>query len=217
MNKANLLFTDTDSLTYEIETEDIFKDMGENLDLYDLSEYPQDHAIYSEKNKKRIGCFKDEMSSKPIIEFVGLRAKMYSMLTPDSEKKTAKGVSKDTSQLNETSPPILVRKQRTCQLNKTIAPIWVCEDDNSLKLVNILKVPAEPKKMPPAEPERPPIEMVVPSVSVNTVEVTPPLITRCDKGTQTISPYLHVKRLDFGKRSMEQPQANKRLSIKQEP
>ncbi|GFR18461.1 uncharacterized protein TNCT_171031 [Trichonephila clavata] len=94
MDKANLLFTDTDSLTYEIETEDIYKDMGENLNIYDTSDYPQDHALYSEKNKKRISCFKDEINSKPIIEFVGLRAKMYSMLTADSEKKTAKGVSK---------------------------------------------------------------------------------------------------------------------------
>ncbi|GFX73099.1 uncharacterized protein TNCV_1705011 [Trichonephila clavipes] len=81
--------------------------------------------------------------------------------------------------------------------------------------------PAEPQRMPPAEPEipaepeRPPMEMVDPSFSVNTVEVTPPLITRCDKSTQTISPYLHVKRLDLGKRRMEQPQASKRL--KQEP
>ncbi|GFX18827.1 hypothetical protein TNCV_4143481 [Trichonephila clavipes] len=81
--------------------------------------------------------------------------------------------------------------------------------------------PAEPLRMPPAEPEipaepeRPPMEMVDPSVSVNTVEVTPPLITRCDKSTQTISSYLHVKRLDLGKRRMEQPQTNKRL--KQEP
>ncbi|GFT61428.1 uncharacterized protein NPIL_182961 [Nephila pilipes] len=55
MDKANLLFTDTDSLTYEIETDDIYKDMGENLDVYDTSDYPQDHALYSEKNKKRIG------------------------------------------------------------------------------------------------------------------------------------------------------------------
>ncbi|GFW27960.1 hypothetical protein TNCV_768401 [Trichonephila clavipes] len=85
-----------------------------------------------------------------------------------------------------------------------------------------LRMPlAEPQRMPPAEfgipsePERPTMEMVDPSVSVNTVEVTPPLITRCDKSTQTISPYLHVKRLDLGKRRMEQPQANKRL--KQEP
>ncbi|GFW54227.1 uncharacterized protein TNCV_1560051 [Trichonephila clavipes] len=74
---------------------------------------------------------------------------------------------------------------------------------------------AEPERIPtsPAEPERPPL--VDPSVFMDNVEVTPPLITRCDKGTQTISPYLHVKRLDLGKRRMEQPLAPKRR--KQEP
>ncbi|GFS62559.1 uncharacterized protein TNIN_445831 [Trichonephila inaurata madagascariensis] len=63
--------------------------------------------------------------------------------------------------------------------------------------------PAEPERMPTPPAERPPLEMVNPSVFVNEIEVTPrilPLITRCDKGTQTISPYLHVKRLDLGKR-----------------
>ncbi|GFV57257.1 hypothetical protein TNCV_2822741 [Trichonephila clavipes] len=65
--------------------------------------------------------------------------------------------------------------------------------------------------------------MVDPSVFVNKVEVTPripipPLITRCNKGTQTISPYLHVKHLDLGKSLLEQQQANKILCpIKQEP
>ncbi|GFT98844.1 uncharacterized protein TNCV_3792571 [Trichonephila clavipes] len=84
--------------------------------------------------------------------------------------------------------------------------------------------PAERERMPTPPAERPPLEMVDPSVFVNKVEVTPriptpPLITRCDKGTQTISPYLHVKRLDLGKRLLEQQQANKRLftTIKQEP
>ncbi|GFS74167.1 RNA-directed DNA polymerase from mobile element jockey [Trichonephila clavipes] len=66
---------------------------------------------------------------------------------------------------------------------------------------------------PPAEPERPPF--MDPSVFMENVEVTPPLIPRCDKGTQTLSPYLHVKCLDFGKRRMEPPLAPKRL--KQEP
>ncbi|GFS80741.1 uncharacterized protein TNCV_86601 [Trichonephila clavipes] len=81
--------------------------------------------------------------------------------------------------------------------------------------------PAEPQRMPPAEPEipaeseRPPMEMVALYVSVNTVEVTPPLIIRCDKSTQTIFRYLHVKRHDLGKRRMEKPQTNKRL--KKEP
>ncbi|GFV24212.1 uncharacterized protein TNCV_2632161 [Trichonephila clavipes] len=73
----------------------------------------------------------------------------------------------------------------------------------------------EPERIPtpPVEPERQ--LLVDPSVFMDNVEVTPPLISRCDKSTQTISPYLHVKRLDLGKRRMEQPQAHKRL--KQEP
>ncbi|GFW91348.1 uncharacterized protein TNCV_737621 [Trichonephila clavipes] len=71
--------------------------------------------------------------------------------------------------------------------------------------------PAEPER--PADPESPPL--VDPSVFMDNAEVTPPLITRCDKGTQTISPYLHIKRLDLGKRRLEPPLAPKRL--KQEP
>ncbi|GFW49106.1 hypothetical protein TNCV_467341 [Trichonephila clavipes] len=81
------------------------------------------------------------------------------------------------------------------------------------------RIPTPPAQRPerlvaperPAEPEIPPL--VDPSVFMNNVEVTPPLITRCDKGTQIISPYLLVKCLDLGKRRMELPQANKRLSI----
>ncbi|GFW84087.1 uncharacterized protein TNCV_4877511 [Trichonephila clavipes] len=130
MNKANLLFTDTDSLTYEIETEDIFKDMGENLDLYDTSEYPQDHAIYSEKNKKRIGCFKDEMNSKPIIEFVGLRAKMYSMLTPDFEKKTAKGVSK----------VVIQQKLKHSNYLQCLKESGITEDVEGSRLLELMKM-----------------------------------------------------------------------------
>ncbi|KFM56741.1 hypothetical protein X975_19627, partial [Stegodyphus mimosarum] len=93
-SRAQLLFTDTDSLTYSVQTEDIYKDMSLHLDLYDTSEYPKEHPLYSEKNKKRIGCFKDELNGAPVYEFVGLKAKMYSLLTPCGEKKTAKGVSR---------------------------------------------------------------------------------------------------------------------------
>ena len=37
--KAKLLFTDTDSLTYQVKTEDIYKDMNENKELFDFSDY----------------------------------------------------------------------------------------------------------------------------------------------------------------------------------
>ena len=76
-DKMKLLFTDTDSLCYEIETEDVYKDMSENVILYDFSEYPKDHFLFNNENKKIIGKFKDEAGSKPIIEFVGLRSKLY--------------------------------------------------------------------------------------------------------------------------------------------
>ena len=36
--KAKLLFTDTDSLTYEVKTKDVYADMPENIDLFDTSE-----------------------------------------------------------------------------------------------------------------------------------------------------------------------------------
>jgi hypothetical protein len=42
--KASLLFTDTDSLTYDIQTDDIYEDMKNNKYLYDFSDNPKDRA-----------------------------------------------------------------------------------------------------------------------------------------------------------------------------
>ena len=87
--KVKLLFTDTDGLMYQIQT-DVYKDMQEDQDLFHTSEYPPEHFLFSEANKKKIGKFKDENAGKR-LEFVGLRAKMYSMVTEEGkEKKTAK-------------------------------------------------------------------------------------------------------------------------------
>ena len=92
-NSAKLLFTDTDSLCYLIETPDLYKDMLQFQDCFDTSNYPKNHPLYSSKNAKVLGKMKDELASKPGLEFVGLRPKMYSLLTYDgTEKKTAKGV-----------------------------------------------------------------------------------------------------------------------------
>jgi len=92
-SNAKLLFTDTDSLCCEIQTEDVYADMKQDLDLYDTSDYPQDHPNYSAANCKIIGKFKDECNGVPPVEFVGLRAKMYSLLLPNGKSKsTAKGI-----------------------------------------------------------------------------------------------------------------------------
>lgn len=93
--KATLLFTDTDSLTYQVTTPDLYKDMESNLNLFDTSNYPPDHFLFSTVNKKKIGKFKDETGGLLIVEWVGLRAKMYSMKLDDGkEKNTGKGIKK---------------------------------------------------------------------------------------------------------------------------
>ena len=79
--KAKLLFTDTDSLTYLITTGDIYEDMKDDQNLYDTSNYPKEHFLFSNSNKKVIGKCKDETAGVPIMECIGLRAKMYSMVT----------------------------------------------------------------------------------------------------------------------------------------
>ena len=93
-DKIKLLFTDTDSLCVEIETEDIYKDMNEQKEYYDCSEYPKDHILYNTENQAVVGKFKDEEKGEIITEFVGLRSKLYSLKVQDKkeEKKVAKGV-----------------------------------------------------------------------------------------------------------------------------
>jgi hypothetical protein len=91
--RAKLLFTDTDSLCYELQTEDVFEDMARLRDHLDTSDYPKDHPLFSLKNAKVLGKFKDECSGISPKQFVGLRSKMYSLLlAKDKVKMTAKGV-----------------------------------------------------------------------------------------------------------------------------
>ena len=91
--RAKLLFTDTDSLCYELSTEDYYQDICGMMDLFDTSNFPKDHKCYSSKNCKVLGKFKEECAEVAPDQFVGLRAKMYSLKMPhDKDKSTAKGV-----------------------------------------------------------------------------------------------------------------------------
>ena len=48
-------------------------------DLFDFSNYPKDSNFFDEANKTVIGKMKDEFGGVIVIEFVGLKSKMYSM------------------------------------------------------------------------------------------------------------------------------------------
>ena len=79
-----LLYSDTDSLTYEIRTIDLFKDLKESNDLnekLDFSNYERDNDLFDDKNKMVVLKFKDELKGRPMENFCALKSKMYSITT----------------------------------------------------------------------------------------------------------------------------------------
>ena len=64
-----MLFTDTDSLIYEIKSENVYEEFFRW----------KDSRFFDETNKKVIGRMKDEFGGVIVNEFVGLKSKMYSM------------------------------------------------------------------------------------------------------------------------------------------
>ena len=91
---AELLFTDTDSLTYKINSEDVYRDFFNNKLLFDLSNYPKDSKFFDTVNEKVIGKMKDVSEGKINDQFVGLKSKMHSMKNIDGKvPNTVKGVN----------------------------------------------------------------------------------------------------------------------------
>lgn len=95
-NKINSLYSDTDSMVYEIQTHNFFNDLRYDLlPFFDTSNYPKNHYCFSEINKNQPGYFKDEMEGVILKEFVSLRPKLYAYKTVnEDEVKKAKGVKK---------------------------------------------------------------------------------------------------------------------------
>ena len=123
-DKAKLLFTDTDSLTYEIEAEDVYQDFWKDKNKFDSSDYPTKSPYFDESDKKVIGKFKDEAAGMPIVEFMGLRSTVYSYMK-DNEKggKTAKGIKKNVIKNNikhEDYKKVLFNNEQIYHTMKTI-------------------------------------------------------------------------------------------------
>ena len=129
-NRARLLFTDTDSLTYEIEAEDVYKGFWNDREMFDNSDYPENSPYCCNVNKKVTGKFKDEACGVPIVKFIGLKSKMYSYVK-DNEKggRTAKGIKKNVIKNNikqEDYKNMLMNNEQMHHKMKTIR----CQDIN---------------------------------------------------------------------------------------
>ena len=67
---TKLLFTDTDSLAYEIKSEDVCKEFFKHKRLFDIINFLKNSNFFHEANKNVIGKMKDEPKGKIIDEFV---------------------------------------------------------------------------------------------------------------------------------------------------
>ena len=95
-DNVKLCYMDTDSFVMNIETNDFYKDIANDVDnRFDTSNYEINRPLPTGKNKKVLGLMKDELGGRTITEFVTLRPKTYSYLTDDGkEDKKAKGTKK---------------------------------------------------------------------------------------------------------------------------
>lgn len=115
-NKVKLMYTDTDSLIYQIFTENFYEDIKPDIpSLFDTSSYPTNNIHgYPQINKKKLGFFKDENNGEIVKEFVGLRSKMYAIQTKTKLTAKAKGVNKCITQR------LSMKNYKSCLLNRSI-------------------------------------------------------------------------------------------------
>ena len=81
---TRLLFTDTDSLCYELYEKNPHKKMYKYKELLDLSNLRVSSIYYCSNNKKVLGKMKDKSAGKSILKFAGLK---YSILGKSKKEK----------------------------------------------------------------------------------------------------------------------------------
>ena len=94
--RAKLCYMHTDSFIVYIKTDNIYKDIAEDVETrFGTSNYELHRLLPKGKNKNVIGLMRNELGGKIMTKFVGLIAKTYSYFIDDSsEVNKAKGTKK---------------------------------------------------------------------------------------------------------------------------
>ena len=106
-DKVKLSYTDTDSFILHIEIKDFNEDTNKDVEeWFDTSNYKINsplliRPLLTDKDKKVLGEFKDELGGRIMTKSVGLRSKTYAYLIDDfEEEKRNKGVKKCVAKMS---------------------------------------------------------------------------------------------------------------------
>ena len=75
-SKVKLCYMDTDSFVYDIETQDVYRDIiKDEKKRFDTNGYSKDdnRPLPIGENKKVIGLMRDELGGKIVTEFIALK------------------------------------------------------------------------------------------------------------------------------------------------
>ena len=107
---SELLFTDTDNLTYEIKSEDVYEKFFKHKNLFDFSNISKDSKFYDNQNEMAVGRMKDEYKGIPINKFVVLKSKMHCMLSDDNKESNTAKIVNISIELKEYEETLLNKK-----------------------------------------------------------------------------------------------------------
>ena len=88
-------FLEVDSFVLSLSTNDIFEDLQNLNDLFDISNLNKSHGLLSDKNKKILSKLKiDAPKYIRVEEILRLRSETYSFKSSDKNTNKLKGISK---------------------------------------------------------------------------------------------------------------------------
>ena len=92
-DNVKLLFTDTDSLVYEVKNGNDYDQCFKDKELFNFSGHDKNSIYYDDSNKKKLRKMEDGFNGNKIDEFVGLKSNMYSFISNNIEINKAKGIN----------------------------------------------------------------------------------------------------------------------------